>query len=118
MGSQNNGRLKNKKPCARRPDAARCATSASGDPAMVFGFRMASILSLRSRAPCPLSPAAGLLRDVRIEHETFVFHARRRIDTEGRCRPSTILQKTRGNLPRAYSKTSATTNVVCFEQRL
>jgi hypothetical protein len=35
----------NKKPCARWRDAERHAASASGDPAMVSGFRMASILS-------------------------------------------------------------------------
>src|SRR5215471_11784123 len=63
----------NKKPCARRREAEHKAASASGDPAMVFGFRMASILSLRSRAPCPLRPAAGLLLDVRIGHDGFFF---------------------------------------------
>src|SRR5262249_23077308 len=65
------GTSQNKKPCARRREAGHKA-SASGDPAMVFGLRMASILSLRSRAPCPLRPAAGLLLGVRIGRDDFV----------------------------------------------
>src|ERR1700704_6135697 len=40
------------RPCARLRDADRYMRSASGDPAMVFIFRMASILSV-VRAPCP-----------------------------------------------------------------
>jgi hypothetical protein len=60
MGSRKNVRPKNKN------HAQDCGTliesSASGDPAMVFDFWMASILSV-SRAPCPLRPAAGLLLD-------------------------------------------------------
>src|SRR4030081_2727260 len=40
------------RPCARLRDADRHMRSASGDPAMVFIFRMASILSV-VRAPCP-----------------------------------------------------------------
>src|SRR5258708_35442884 len=51
------------RPCARLRDADRNMRSASGDPAMVFIFRMAAILSV-VRAPCPLCPAAGLLLDV------------------------------------------------------
>jgi hypothetical protein len=50
----------NKKPCARWLEAARHAASASGDPAMVSGFRMASILSRKSRAPCPFRPASRI----------------------------------------------------------
>src|SRR6185437_15843207 len=48
---ERNGRPKKQKPCARWRDAARRTASASCDPAMVSGFRMAAILSLRSRAP-------------------------------------------------------------------
>src|ERR1700682_6171893 len=40
------------RPCARLRDADRHMRSASGDPAMVFIFRMASILSV-VRASCP-----------------------------------------------------------------
>src|SRR3954454_11869815 len=40
------------RPCARLRDTDRNKRSASGDPAMVFIFRMASILSV-VRAPCP-----------------------------------------------------------------
>src|SRR3954469_25012968 len=40
------------RPCARLRDADRNFRSTSGDPAMVFIFRMASILSV-VRAPCP-----------------------------------------------------------------
>jgi len=49
-----------------RKIARRCARAcrgpASGDPAMVFMFRMASILPM-VRASYPLRPAAGLLLD-------------------------------------------------------
>jgi hypothetical protein len=41
---------------------AKISRSASGDPAMVFLFRMASILPM-VRASYPLRPAAGLLLD-------------------------------------------------------
>src|ERR1700726_2705625 len=53
-----------KRPCARLPDTDResFAASVSGDPAMVFMFRMASILPM-VRASYPLRPAAGLLLD-------------------------------------------------------
>src|SRR5450432_3772088 len=53
-----------KRPCARLRDTDResAAASVSGDPAMVFLFRMASILPM-VRASYPLRPAAGLLLD-------------------------------------------------------
>src|ERR1700688_4226337 len=53
-----------KRPCARLRDTDResFAASVSGDPAMVFMFRMASILPM-VRASYPLRPAAGLLLD-------------------------------------------------------
>src|SRR5450432_3149744 len=53
-----------KRPCARLRDTDResFAASVSGDPAMVFLFRMASILPM-VRASYPLRPAAGLLLD-------------------------------------------------------
>src|ERR1700687_2198566 len=71
-----------KRPCARLPDVDResFAASASGDPAMVLMFRMASTLPM-VRASCPLHPAAGLRLDV-IAHDrlrkpeaTFRDHA-------------------------------------------
>src|ERR1700726_2369981 len=54
------------RPCARLRDAA-LSRSAPGDPAMVFMFRMASILPM-VRASYPLRPAAGLLLDT-IAHD-------------------------------------------------
>src|ERR1700682_5885144 len=56
--------VETKRPCARLRDADResLAVRASGDPAMVFMFRMASILPM-VRASNPLRPAAGLLLD-------------------------------------------------------
>src|SRR5262245_22284790 len=56
--------IETKRPCARLPDAGRecLAVRASGDPAMVFMSRMASILPM-VRASNPLRPAAGLLLD-------------------------------------------------------
>src|SRR6202022_2605153 len=56
--------VETKRPCARLRDADRenLAVRASGDPAMVFMFRMASILPM-VRASNPLRPAAGLRLD-------------------------------------------------------
>src|ERR1700709_1477559 len=56
--------VETKRPCARLRDAERenPAVPASGDPAMVLMFRMASILPM-VRASNPLRPAAGLLLD-------------------------------------------------------
>src|SRR3981081_2806822 len=50
--------VETKRPCARLPDADResFAVSASGDPALVLMFRMASILPM-VLASCPLSPS-------------------------------------------------------------
>src|SRR6266567_4748512 len=71
MVSRKQGRFKTQKPCARWRDADcdEVADSAPGDPAMVFMFRMASILPM-VRASCPLRPAAGLLLDV-LAHDRF-----------------------------------------------
>src|SRR5882672_6940624 len=56
--------VETKRPCARLRDAEReaFAVRASGDPAKVLMFRMASILPM-VRASNPLRPAAGLLLD-------------------------------------------------------
>jgi hypothetical protein len=66
-----------KRPCARLRDTERenVAASVSGDPAMVFMFRMASILPM-VRASYPLRPAAGLLLDTPRGH----FKARALVD--------------------------------------
>src|ERR1700761_1999608 len=69
MGSRKRGRSKTQKPCARLRDADLDAGSASGDPAMVFMSRMASILS-GSTGTCPFRPAAGLLLDD-VAHDRF-----------------------------------------------
>src|SRR5579872_1746906 len=58
MRSAKEGALETRKPCARWLDTD--PRSASGDPAMVFTLRMASILPI-VRARCPSRPAAGLL---------------------------------------------------------
>jgi hypothetical protein len=92
----------NKKPCARWRDAGRNATSASGDPAMVSGFRMASILSLQSRAPCPARPSAGLPLDVRQGHDfAFLPLAHDRLRKSNMFRRSNDHAKTRAKR-RAY----------------
>jgi hypothetical protein len=58
----------NKKPCARLRDAGRKAASASGDPAMVSGFRMASILSRKYHGHLArFAQRAGLLLSVLVE---------------------------------------------------
>src|SRR3954454_611549 len=67
---------KKQKPCARLQDADRSGRSASCDPAMVFGLRMASILSGHTGA-WPVEPscriAAGLVSRHEREHRTAVF---------------------------------------------
>src|SRR5437763_16506072 len=62
MGSRKTGRPKTQKPCARWPDADRNRRSASGDPAMVLVFRMASIFRVVT-GTVPVTPAAELLLD-------------------------------------------------------
>jgi hypothetical protein len=58
----------NKKPCARLRDAGRVAASASGDPAMVSGFRMASILSRKYHGHLArFAQRAGLLLDALVQ---------------------------------------------------
>src|SRR5437588_4045925 len=57
------------KPCARLRDAALDARSASGDPAMVFEFRMASILSC-SHGHLPVTPSGRIAAGrCRFEHD-------------------------------------------------
>src|SRR5258708_64905 len=92
------GTPKTQKPCARLRDTevANVADSASGDPAMVFMFRMASILPM-VRASCPLRPAAGLLLDT--PRGPFKVHAQNAREDSAR-------------------ELNSTTNVVLFEQRL
>src|SRR5689334_23817522 len=86
---------------------------------MVFGFRMASILSLRSRAPCPLRPAAGLLLGVRIGRDDFFSTPLCMIDFENRKKPVPEEScKNARQLPRVYFKTSSTTNVMFLDERL
>src|SRR6266487_3714977 len=101
------GPFKTQKPCARWRDADcdEVADSAPGDPAMVFMFRMASILPT-VRAILPVTPsrriAAGRsLRMIVFENlnNGFTDHA-----------------KTRATSARELNK--STTNVMLFEQRL
>src|ERR1700694_2859553 len=89
---------KTKRPCARLRDAEResVAVPASGDPAMVLMFRMASILPM-VRASCPLSPS----RRIAAGHAARTSQSPR--------------AKTRA---RGARKLYSTTNVVLFEQRL
>src|SRR5579872_7090662 len=114
MSLRKKRRPKNKKPCARWREAERVA-SASGDPAMVSGFRMASILSRKYHGHlCPSHPTAGLLLDVRIGNDVFPLHApvhhrwRRPKDLR------TIMLK-RASTTRAYFTKSSTSNVVLFD---
>src|ERR1700688_4966336 len=87
-----------KRPCARLRDTdrERFAVAVSGDPAMVFMFRMASILPM-VRASCPLRPAAGLLLDT----------------PRG---PTRSARKKR--TPEGVRKQYSTANVMLFEQSL
>src|SRR3981189_878627 len=90
--------VETKRPCARLRDADResFAVPASGDPAMVLMFRMASILPM-VRASCPLSPSRRIAAG----------HAARTLQSPR--------AKTRA---RGARKLYSTTNVVLFEQRL
>src|SRR3954469_2690892 len=67
------GRLKTQKPSARLGDAEReaVAVSASGDPAMAFKSKMASILPM-VRAFYPLSPS----RRIAAGHAARIFQLR------------------------------------------
>src|SRR5689334_4921463 len=105
---------RNTKTMPRWRDADRNARSASGDPAMVFIFRMASILSaVTGTLPCP---AAGLLLDVgrawSIPDDALAHDRLQKIRSplSGRSCENARIQ-------RAYSLKS-TTNVMLFEQRL
>src|SRR3954466_1811007 len=70
MVSGKAGRLKTQKPCARLRDAERddVAIGASGDPAMAFKSKMASILPM-VRAFYPLSPS----RRIAAGHAAWIF---------------------------------------------
>src|ERR1700712_1970594 len=72
MVSRKEGCPKTQKPCARLRDAEHddVAISASGDPAMVFRSKMASILPM-VRAFYPLSPS----RRIAAGHAAQAFHA-------------------------------------------
>src|SRR5437588_11469924 len=59
MGSRKTGRPKSQKPCARRRDADRNRRPASGDPAMVLVFRMASIFRVVT-GTVPVTPSGRI----------------------------------------------------------
>ena len=111
---------------------------ASGDPAMVSGFRMASILSRKyhghlarfvQRAGLLLDvlvwgaiPSGNLSRCLRITpqgHDSFCLMSLRIIGFEGPDETGTRIDdaKTRAKW-RAHTSLSSTTNVVLFQQRL
>src|ERR1700754_1675852 len=102
MVSRKEGCPKTQKPCARLRDAERddVAVGASGDPAMAFKSKMASILPM-VRAFYPLSPsrriAAGHAAWPLMKHQTDLA--------------TTRAKNARANL---YSAT----NVMLFEQSL
>src|SRR5580693_3547287 len=93
------------RPCARLRDTDHTKRSASGDPAMVFEFRMASILS---SSHGHLAPSRSRIAAGRIAHDRLS-----RIRKSGNRK---IMRK-RAQRARAYSFKS-TTNVVLLEQRL
>src|SRR5580704_7063874 len=68
MGSRKNGCPKKQKPCARWLDADRIKRSASGDPAMVFSFRMASIPS-QVTGTLPVRPSGRIAAGLQFEHD-------------------------------------------------
>src|SRR3954466_15600818 len=68
---------KKQKPCARLQDADRSGRSASCDPAMVFGFRMASIPSGHTGA-LPVVPSRRIAAGLSVGTNA---------NTEARCSP-------------------------------
>src|SRR5882757_236719 len=109
---ERNGRPKTQKPCARLRDAD--TRSASGDPAMVFIFRMASILSGRT-GTLPVMPS-GRIAAGRLSSTIF----------SGSCPLHMIvseigvrfLRKIMRKRARDARVNRSTTNIVLFEQRL
>src|ERR1700691_1599971 len=92
--------------------ARECRGPASGDPAMVFMFRMASILPM-VRASYPLRPAAGLLLDT---PRTFQSpRAGGRMILIGKRRS---FSRPCENARKKARELCSTANVVLFEQRL
>src|ERR1700755_2572929 len=107
--------VETKRPCARLRDAGRdsVAVRASGDPAMVFRFRMASILPM-VRASNPLRPAAGLLLDT--PRRFFEDPRVRKHDLIGKPeKPPFRIMRKRARDARVMVSTA---NVVLFEQSL
>src|SRR6266478_4633130 len=112
MGSRKTGRPKSQKPCARRRDADRNRRSASGDPAMVLVFRMASIFRVVT-GTVPVTPsgriAAGrctfehdLSGKTELDFSAIMPLAQDRLFENRKRRLSTIMQKARAK-ERAYS---------------
>src|SRR5438552_762416 len=114
---------KTQKPCARWRDADRNRRSASGDPAMVLVFRMASIFRVVT-GTVPVTPAAELLLDV--VRLSMIFQEKpistspqscpsRRIVVakiaKSDCQRSCKRRALRG----ARTRTSSTTNVVLLD---
>jgi hypothetical protein len=95
MGSRKEGRQKTKN---HAQDGERLNTTRRQHPAILPWFSVLGwcpSLRFKSRAPCPLRPAAGLLLDVRLGHELFWRHARRIIDHGKRKQFSNDDAKTR-----------------------
>ena len=121
MGLRSNVGPETQRPCARLRDADHKMRSASGDPAMVFIFRMASIPSV-VRASCPAQRPDCCWTSV-LEHDLFgkpvagcpdraLAHDRLRESESGFQK---IMRKRAQDCARELG---STTNVVLFEQRL
>jgi hypothetical protein len=97
-GFTKEGALQNKKPCARWRDAERNAASVSGDPAMVFNFRMASILSLQVTGTLPVTSSGRIAAGHWSRSMSFLHHAPWRIIDPESCskQASDDHAKTRG----------------------
>jgi hypothetical protein len=109
MGSRESGAQKHKDHAQDCGTLIAFARSASGDPAMVFVFRMASILSaVTGTLPCP---ATGLLLDV-VEHDPCRMMLLRMVvpeNSESVC--SEDHAKTRANSARTLSNQR---RMLCF----
>src|SRR5262245_20726340 len=105
------------KPCARRRDADRIEKSASGDPAMVLMFRMASILIVSHGHLARHVQRPDCCWTLTFEHESCTFMLWRMMSSGAAYGLSKTHAKTRA-FARVYFKTSSTTNVVLFDERL
>ena len=119
MSSREDGRHKTKNHAqdCRTLTAERCQRPAILPWFLVLGWRPS--FRFKSRAACPLRPAAGLPLDVQIGHDAIGFMPLRIIDFPKPDMPAPERScKNARQAARVYFTTSSTANVVLFDQRV